>query len=116
MEKKTSYIAIIGGIGAAILASLCCVLPFFLLLAGITGAWVGSLRIFEPYRPIFMVATGIFFGIGYYKLYIRPSKACADGTCNIPSPTRRMKVLFWTGLGVAIGLFIMPYVIGYLYG
>ena len=115
MEKKTSYIAIIGGIGAAILASICCVLPFFLLLAGVTGAWIGSLRMFEPYRPIFMLATVIFFGVGYYKLYIKPAKACADGTCNISAPTKRMKGLFWIGLGVAVVLFIMPYVIGFLY-
>ena len=38
----------IAGIGA----SVCCVGPFALLLAGVSGAWIGNLVALEPYRPL----------------------------------------------------------------
>jgi|TARA_R110000868_G_scaffold133653_3_gene345345 uncharacterized membrane protein YqaE (UPF0057 family) len=55
MAGKESFtntrLPIIGGITAAIGASLCCVGPFVFLSLGISGAWIGNLSLLEPYRP-----------------------------------------------------------------
>jgi len=49
MAGKESFtntrLPIIGGITAAIGASLCCVGPFLLLSLGISGAWIGNLTV-----------------------------------------------------------------------
>ena len=39
---------------AAILASTCCLGPLILVLLGFSGAWIGSLSVLEPYRPMFL--------------------------------------------------------------
>ena len=44
----------VGGIVAALGAATCCVLPFALFFAGISGAWIGNLTAFEPYQPVFI--------------------------------------------------------------
>ena len=42
------------GILASIAATLCCVMPFVLLMLGISGVWISYLVALEPYQPIFV--------------------------------------------------------------
>ena len=50
-------------------AASCCVIPFALFLAGVSGAWIGNLTALEPYQPIFAGVSLAFIGYG----------ACASG-------------------------------------
>ena len=47
----------VGGILAALGAASCCVIPFALFLAGVSGAWIGNLTALEPYQPIFAAVS-----------------------------------------------------------
>ena len=55
--KRHGKWGVIGAIAAAIAASGCCIGPLVLAVLGVSGAWVGNLTAFEPYRPIFMTLT-----------------------------------------------------------
>ena len=57
--------SIVGGVLAAIGASLCCVVPLVLLALGIGGAWIANLTVLEPYRPVFIGLTVLFVVLAY---------------------------------------------------
>lgn len=72
----------IGGILAALAASLCCIAPLLAIFGGISGAatyfnWV------EPYRPYIIAITILIFAFAWYqKLAIAPQKQedCCEPT------------------------------------
>lgn len=102
----------LGGVGAAVVASACCIGPvaFSLLGAGALGASAVAL---EPYRPWFIGLTVLLVGVAFYSAY-RPlaAEACADGTCAPPS-RRAARVLAWIAAIVAAVLIAFPYYIGW---
>lgn len=109
---KLLKIGIIGGIISAILASVCCVGPFVLVVMGITGAWIGNLRTFEPFRPVFILFALSFLGIGFYRIYKKPKKECLPGElCAIPPVKRMGKIIFWIAAIIVLLLLISPYLI-----
>ena len=65
IDSKQSLAA---GVLAALGASVCCVGPLLLVTLGVGGAWIGTLTRFEPYRPIFVALTVLFFGVAYWRL------------------------------------------------
>ena len=95
MVTNSPRIALIGGIIAAIGASLCCVGPLVLLLLGISGSWISTLTEFEPFRPYFTVGVIIMFSWAGYQLY-RPAEECEAGSiCAIPETRMRYQIIFW---------------------
>ena len=72
----------IGGL-AAVLASICCVGPLVLVSIGISGAWIGNLTVFEPYRPIFIGAALVALFFAYRRIF-RPAQAWG-GLCRTAS-------------------------------
>ncbi|MBK7000304.1 MAG: mercuric transport protein [Rhodoferax sp.] len=54
---------------AALLASTCCVLPLLLVLLGISGAWIGQLRWFEPYSTALMVLAIGSLSLAAWRLF-----------------------------------------------
>lgn len=62
--------ALAGGGFAAILASTCCLGPLVLVTLGFSGAWIGSLTLLEPYRPIFLGAALVL--LAFVFPYIAP--------------------------------------------
>lgn len=109
-QEKTARLPLIGGIIAAIAASLCCVGPLVLVMLGIGGAWVGNLAILEPFRPYFLGAAIIALFFAWKKIYRTPV-ACAPGSlCAMPQTNRTYKVLFWI-MTVLIALaMLFPYI------
>jgi mercuric ion transport protein len=83
-RDRTQRLIAAGGILGALGAASCCVLPFALFLAGVSGAWIGNLTALEPYQPIFAIVSLGFVGYGAWCLYLRPKRACADGYCAAP--------------------------------
>ena len=106
---------VIGAIASAVAASVCCLGPLVLLALGVSGAWIGNLTAFEPYRPIFMVATFVFLGFAFYKVYRKPQEACAtESYCANPKAERINKTVLWIVTILAVGLLALPYALPYL--
>lgn len=103
------------GFVGAVLASSCCIAPLVLFLLGISGAWISSLTVLEPYQPLFIAITLGFLGGGFWMVYFKPKKQCIGGSyCSKPQSGKLLKSLLWgsTGLiGIAIAF---PYVAPWL--
>jgi len=100
---------LVGGVLAAIGASLCCVGPLVLVSLGIGGAWVSSLTALEPIRPVFMLGAVALFGAAGCKLYRAP-EACKPGEiCADPRVRSRQRTIFWTMLIVVVPLLAFPW-------
>lgn len=109
MAALTAGRSLVAGILAGIGASLCCVAPLVLLALGIGGAWIGSLTALEPYRPVFIGITVLFFGIAFRKLYLVPEACAADGSCSDPRTRRRQRAVFWMVGMLMLGLLAVPW-------
>lgn len=87
-----------GGVIGAIVASTCCVVPLLLVTLGISGAWIANLTALEPYSIYFTIAALAFIGLGFWRVYSRRSRECADDTwCARPQSARITKILLWAG-------------------
>jgi mercuric ion transport protein len=102
----------IGGILAGLAAASCCVVPFALFAAGISGAWIGNLTALEPYRPYFAAAAIGCIGYGFYRVYRKPVVACADGRyCARPESDRIAKIGLWSAAVIVLLALVSPYLI-----
>lgn len=109
-SRRRSLWATAGAIGAAFLASLCCIGPLVFVAFGV-GAGLAST--FEPLRPIFTALTVVLIAAGFHVVYGRkPSVASAargpDGACPVPRNRGRDKLLLWTATLVALALLTFP--------
>ena len=103
----------VGGILGALGAASCCVIPFALFLAGVSGAWIGNLTALEPYQPIFAAVSFGFIGYGAWRVYRRPKQVCEDGYCATPQSDRIAKIGLWSA-GVLVVLALgFPYAARY---
>jgi mercuric ion transport protein len=103
----------VGGILAALGAASCCVIPFALFLAGVSGAWIGTLTALEPYQPLFAALAIGCIGYGAYLVYWQPKPACAEGAyCARPASHRIAKIGLWSAGGLVVIAVGFPYVIG----
>ena len=108
MLKETPKLPLIGGVIAAIGASVCCVGLLVLLMLGIGGSWVSGLTAFVPYRPIFITIVAILLAWAGRQLY-RPIEQCPEGSiCAIPTARLRYRQFFWSVLLVAMVLVTSP--------
>jgi len=95
-SRKPGWLAA-GGLIGAVLASTCCIAPLALLMLGVSGAWIGTLTAFEPYKPYFAAAALVFIGFGFWQVYFRPRPACSDGSlCARPQSSRITKAALWS--------------------
>lgn len=110
-QEKTSRLPLIGGVIAAIAASLCCVGPLVLVMLGIGGAWVSNLAVFEPFRPYFLGVAVIFLFFAWKKIYRAPAAAaCTPGSlCAMPQTNRIYKGLFWIVAALVALALVFPY-------
>ena len=101
----------VGGILAALGVATCCVVPFALFFAGVSGAWIGNLTALKPYQPLFVaLATGCL-GTGFCFVYRKPRAAeCVEGSyCARPSSRRLTKIGLWIATIVAVVAVGFPY-------
>jgi mercuric ion transport protein len=103
--------AVLGGIGAAALASACCIGPVAFSLTGAVGASAVAL---EPYRPWLIGVTFLFVGFGFYQAYRPlPTHRCVDGSC-LPASRGAARLLAWTAALLSAALIAFPYYVGWL--
>src|SRR5919198_2775834 len=104
-------LASFGAIGAAFLASLCCIGPVLFVTLGV-GA--GLAARFEPLRPFFTVATIALLAVGFYVVYGRRTvstegAACGpDGSCAVPRNRTGDKLVLWVATIIALALLLFP--------
>jgi mercuric ion transport protein len=106
----------VGGILAALGAATCCVVPFALFFAGVSGAWIGNLTALKPYQPLFVALAVGCLCVGFYFVYRKPSAAeCVEGSyCARPSSRRMTKIGLWVAtvvIAIAVGF---PYAARFL--
>ena len=93
-----------------LLRELCCVAPLVLLALGVGGAWIGDLTALGPYRPVFIGATLLFFGIAFRKLYLAPRGCTVAGSCSDPATLSRQRLVFWVAGVLMMALLAAPWV------
>lgn len=99
----------LGGVGAALLGTLCCIgAPLFLAL-GIGSGLIGAVA---PFRPIFGVLMVGFLALGFYLVYGRGRAAGTEsGTTSsltAPQASRRDRVFLWAAAATAVLLWSLP--------
>lgn len=105
---------VIGGL-AAILASICCLGPLVLVAIGFSGAWIGNLTVFEPYRPSFIgtALVALFFA---YRRIFQPAQACKPGeVCAVPQVKTAQKIIFLIVAALTGITLAFPYVLPLFY-
>jgi mercuric ion transport protein len=113
MDSPTPKIAITASALAAIGASICCVGPLALLGLGISGAWIGTLSAFEPYRPVLIGVTLVFLALAFRKLYLVPQVCAPGAACAIPAVVWRQRAIFWMVSVVLLTLIAFPWIAPY---
>ena len=101
--------SLLAGVLAAIGASVCCVGPLVLLMLGIGGAWIANLTALEPLRPWFIVATLLFLGFAFRRLYLQPPVCEPDALCAEPLVQKRQRAIFWAVTAATLALLSVPW-------
>ncbi|MFQ6046094.1 MAG: mercuric transporter MerT family protein [Gemmatimonadales bacterium] len=82
------------GVVAAAGSALCCAGPLVAVTLGVSGA--GLAGTFEPLRPYFLGATGLFLAGGFLLVHREERKACEPGKpCADERVRHRMKTTLW---------------------
>ncbi len=97
---------------AAIISSLCCILPVLSILLGI-GAF-GFASFFETLRPYFLIVAFAALALAFYQAYFRRTE-CVEGEACATTPIGRINQLFlWIGAIGIITFALFPFYTGYL--
>jgi len=105
------HLVAVSGMLGAIAASSCCIVPLVLFSLGIGGAWIGNLTALAPYKPLFVAGTAGVLGYGFYLVYWKPRRACADdAACARPIPSRLIQLALWIATALVIAAFAFDYV------
>jgi mercuric ion transport protein len=102
MEKQT--LVSVGGVTAAVIASLCCIGPVLVVFLGVGS--IAAFSAFEIYRPYLIGLTVALIGLAFYLTYRKREVKCEDGTCKIESASKWAKTGVWTVTilaGLAVG-------------
>ena len=119
--KSSVTILSVGGLGAALLASVCCIGPLIFAALGVgigaTGFLAGAAGVLKgllPYRPAFIGLTILLLGISFYLAYGKPKTAvCAPGELCAPGARSSMnRAWFWIMTAFALVLILAPYWLG----
>ena len=108
-DQNGSGALLVGGL-AAILASTCCLGPLVLVSLGLSGAWIGSLTLLEPYRPFFIAGALVALFFAGRRIF-RPEHDCQPGElCAVPRTRRIHKIVFGIVSALVIVALVYPYV------
>ena len=116
-DATKQRLAVSGGLLGAIAASSCCILPLVLFSVGAGGPWLGKLAALTPFQPYFIAGTLAILAYGFWTVYWRPARACAeDEACARPLPKRLVKTGLWSATGLVMAAWAFPYVAPTLLG
>ena len=115
MEQKTnsSRWTMLGAVGAALSASLCCILPVVAAALGVAG--FAASAFFAAWRPYFLALTFAMLAVAFYFAYRPRARACEpDSLCERPGFTRSSRLALWVATVLAVFLAAFPYYSGTL--
>lgn len=108
-EHRRTQWSVLGAIGAALAASVCCTIPLLFVILGMGGAWVGTFTALQPYRPLFIVLALVFLGYAGYREYrITVGFQC---DCKARVQGRMRRAFLAVGLTASLGLIASPWII-----
>ena len=119
--RSSVTILSVGGLSAALLASVCCIGPLVFAALGVgvgaTGFLAGTagfLKGLLPYRHAFIGLTILLLGISFYLAYRKPKSAvCAPGEVCAPGTRNGVnRAWFWIMAAFALVLILAPYWLG----
>lgn len=116
-ERAALTATSMGGLGAAFLASLCCIGPLVFAALGLgvgaTGFLAGTagfLKTLLPYRPIFIGLTVLLLGIAFFLAYRRPvALGPSREACPPALSLQWRRWLLWLAAGLGTALVLAPY-------
>jgi mercuric ion transport protein len=120
-SKSSVTILSVGGLSAALLASVCCIGPLVFAALGVgvgaTGFLAGTAGLLKgllPYRPAFIGLTILLLGISFYLAYRKPKSAvCSPGeACASGTRSGVNRAWFWVMATFAMVLILAPYWLG----
>lgn len=112
MKLANNKIFLGSAFAAAIVSSLCCILPVVSVALGIGAFGVAS--VFETLRPYFLVMAFGALGFAFYKTYFRRGE-CAERDGCATKPIGRMNQLFlWTATLAIVTFSSFPFFTGFL--
>ena len=110
MKKENVFVG--GAVFAAIVSSLCCVLPLIAVVFGL-GTFGAALTV-EPLRPYLLVLAFAALAYGFYQVYFRREK-CDEGESCATKPINKLNQIFlWFGLVMITAFALAPYYTGYI--
>jgi mercuric ion transport protein len=96
---------------AALLSSACCVMPLVFAIVGISGAWIGQLRVLEPWSGVLSALAIASLGLAGWRLY-RPSAADVCEIGDDPAACRRIgagaRRWFWLVAALTLVPLVLP--------
>ena len=107
--SKRNVWGVIGAIGAATVASACCIVPLLLVSLGVGGAWMSYLTALVPYRPLFIVLAASALVFAFYREYKTSTGPDCECEAKISDPVRRGLLLVATV--ATLGLIGSPYLL-----
>lgn len=109
-EVGRQRLVAVSGILGALAASSCCIIPLILFSLGIGGVWIANLTALAPYKPLFVTATAGVLGYGFYLVYWKQRRACADDAiCARPIPSRLVQLALWTATVLVVAALAFDY-------
>jgi len=98
----------LGSVGAALLASACCLGPVALGAIGLGSVGVGALL--APWRPWLLAATAAILGLAFYFAYrpLRAAECGPDGVCPAPESRTGQRITLWIVAFITIALATYP--------
>lgn len=110
-EARKSLLVAAGAVLAALGASLCCILPVAVAVAGVGSAALGAKL--EPLRPWLAGVTVLLLGFAFYRAY-RPVRCSPEEACAVAAGRRRTRIALWIASLVAVAVIAFPYYVSWL--
>lgn len=104
--QKTA-LSTVGSVVTAVVASLCCIGPAVLAIAG--AGSLSAFSAFETYRPYFIGVTVLLLGSAFYLTYRKREVKCEDGSCKIQGAGKWNKLGVWSAAIIAVLAISYPY-------
>lgn len=101
-----------GGIAAAVVSSLCCILPLIAVVFGL-GAF-GIASTVDTLRPFLLVLAFAALGYGFYRVYFRQEECAPDESCATKPVSKINQISLWIATVVIVAFALAPYYTGYI--
>lgn len=110
MRKENVFMG--GGIAAAIVSSLCCILPLIAVIFGLGSFGLASAS--ETLRPYLLVLAVAVLGYGFYRVYFRREECAPQESCAIKPVNKINQIPLWIATVVIVAFALAPYYTGYI--